>query len=408
MQLMFYRGFAFTARFLGHVHRNETETSLQAVITDTDESELEFNTAYFHGLLPRADIEPLLKEDGNFIVRKTERNGQIILALSVKWDNRIKHFMLNQDETGLYYFESHKDKTILGLIDWHMKSGEPISISSGAKLIKGIGRQPWLLSHDEIVLQKKLGEGAFGEVHLALYLTPTGKTSVAVKTMRKEASRHARLRFMKEARIMRKFKHPNVIRILGVAVYENPLMIVMELCPGGSVLAFVRKSAPVRNETKLRFSIEAAAGLAYLESKKCIHRDIAARNCLLSAKYDVKISDFGMSNERTFMHDDKLGKVPMKWLAPETMQQRVFSSKSDVWAYGVMVYEVYADGTEPYPGLSNVQARAKIVVQNYRMEMPKITPPKVAKLVYRCWESNPNERPSFSEIYAALDKIRKE
>uniref|UniRef100_A0A915AJQ2 Tyrosine-protein kinase n=1 Tax=Parascaris univalens TaxID=6257 RepID=A0A915AJQ2_PARUN len=375
---------------------------------EIDELEKELNKTCFHGLLPRADIEPLLRENGSFVVRKTQRNGEIILALSVKWDRRIKHFVFNQDESGMYYFESHKDKTIHGLIDWHMKNGEPVSTLSGVKLIKGIGRQPWLLNHDEIVLQKKLGEGAFGEVHLALYITPSGKRNVAVKTMREEATRHARLQFMKEARIMRKFAHPNVIRILGVAVYENPLMIVMELCPGGSVLAYVRKMAPVPNETKLRFCCEAAAGLAYLEAKNCIHRDIAARNCLLSAKYDVKISDFGMSDERRFIHDDKLRKVPMKWLAPETMQQRVFSSKSDVWAYGVMVYEIYADGGEPYPGLSNLQARAKIVVQNYRMEMPKITPQDVDKLVHKCWETDPNARPSFSEIYEILCKLQKQ
>ncbi|KHN74248.1 Tyrosine-protein kinase Fps85D [Toxocara canis] len=114
-----------------------------------------------------------------------------------------------------------------------------------------------------------------------------------------------------------------------------------------------------------------------------------------------------MSDERNYIRDSKLDKVPMKWLAPETMQQRIFSSKTDVWAFGIMAWEIYNDGREPYPGLTNVQARAKIVVLNYRMEMPKTTPPNVAKLIYKCWEADPDKRPSFAEIFETLDKIRK-
>ncbi|VDM13191.1 unnamed protein product [Wuchereria bancrofti] len=280
--------------------------------------------------------------------------------------------------------------------------GTPISAGSHAKLINGIGRQPWLLEHDEIQLQRKLGEGAFGEVYLAQYVQMNKVTDVAVKTMREEASRQTRLKFMKEARIMRKFSHPNVVKIMGVMVYENPLMIIMELCPEGSMLSYLRKNVPVNLDLKLRFATEASAGLAYLESRRCIHRDIAARNCLLSEQLEVKISDFGMSDERRIIHDGKLEKVPMKWLAPETMQQRIFSSKTDVWSFGVLVWEVYANGKEPYPGLSNIQTRAKIVVQNYRMEMPKTAPSAISKLVYRCWKTEPSERPSFAEIHNKL------
>ncbi|VDK56606.1 unnamed protein product [Gongylonema pulchrum] len=125
-----------------------------------------------------------------------------------------------------------QERTVHELVEWHKSTGTPVSASSHAKLVKGIVRQPWLLTHDEIQLQKKLGEGAFGEVYLAQYIQAKQVVSVAVKTMREEASRQARLKFMKEARIMRKFEHPNVIKIMGIVVFENPIMIVMELCPG--------------------------------------------------------------------------------------------------------------------------------------------------------------------------------
>ncbi|OZC05589.1 protein tyrosine kinase, partial [Onchocerca flexuosa] len=180
-----------------------------------------------------------------------------------------------------------------------------------------------------------------------------------------------------------------------------------KIISGGSLLSYLRKEkGKITPITKLRFTTEAADGMAYLHKQKCIHRDIAARNVLLSAKLDVKISDFGMSDDRLIVQDEKLEKVPVKWLAPETMQQKVYSNKTDIWSYGVLVWEIYSEGSEPYPGLSNIQTRAKIVVQNYRMEMPKETPSGVAKLVQQCWAKNPDERPDFSKIFKILKAIK--
>ncbi|PIO71262.1 protein tyrosine kinase [Teladorsagia circumcincta] len=211
---------------------------------------------------------------------------------------------------------------------------------------------------------------------------------------------------MKEARLMRKYNHKHVVKILGVAVHEHPLMLVMEVCPNGSLLSYLRKNkGSTALSEKLRFSTEASDGLAYLEKKLCIHRDIAARNCLLGAKYEIKIADFGMSDDKVIVHDDTLEKVPVKWLAPETLQDKIYSLKTDVWSYGVLVWEIYADGAEPYPGLTRLQTRAKIVVQNYRMEMPKDTPKSVADIVYSCWEKDPARRPEMSRIFRMLREI---
>uniref|UniRef100_A0AC34G3X3 Protein kinase domain-containing protein n=1 Tax=Panagrolaimus sp. ES5 TaxID=591445 RepID=A0AC34G3X3_9BILA len=280
------------------------------------------------------------------------------------------------------------EKSVVDLIDWHIRTKTPVSSTSGAKLKNSIERPPWILNHDSVKTVKKLGEGAFGEVYMADLVTEKGSVPVAVKTMREEISRDARLKFMKEARLMRKFRHEHVVLILGIAVHEHPLMLVMELCLGGSVLSYLRKQkGKTTLETKMRFVLEASSGLAYLEEKSCIHRDIAARNCLLTEKHTVKISDFGMSSERKELTDEKLDKVPVKW---------------DVWSFGVLCYEVYADGAEPYPGLTNIQTRAKIVVQNYRMDMPKDTPSAVTALVTECWAKEPGDRPAFSKILDVL------
>ncbi|KAI6213759.1 Non-specific protein-tyrosine kinase [Aphelenchoides besseyi] len=317
--------------------------------------------------------------------------------------------MINQNERGHFYLETHTEKTVGELIDWHFRTKTPCSAASGVKLKRAVERPQWILTHDSIKMQKKLGEGAFGEVFTASFSGDGGTTLVAVKTMREEMSREARLKFMKEARLMRKLSHRNIVRILGVAVHEQPLMIVMELCPGGSLLNYLRKNkGKLSLTTKLRFALEASSGLAYLEQQNFMHRDIAARNCLLTEKHELKISDFGMSDERKELTDDKLDKVPVKWLAPETMQNKIYSNKTDVW-------EIFADGQEPYPGLSNIQTRAKIIVQNYRMEMPKVcflslklfeffqdTPALISKIVNSCWAKDPADRPSFQKIHEHL------
>ncbi|CAG9535603.1 unnamed protein product [Cercopithifilaria johnstoni] len=266
---------------------------------------------------------------------------------------------------------------------------------------------------------KKLGEGAFGEVYCGEYSDSTGHTHlVAIKTMHDKASREARLNFLKEARIMRKFDHPNIVRIFGIVVDQSPLLILMELCEGGSTLSYLRKNrGMILPRIKLRFITESASGLKYLEQNNCIHRDIAARNCLLTRNHHIKISDFGMSDEKTPIQDKSLDKVPIKWLAPETMQNRIYSIKTDVWSYGVMVdknknndenlhvWEVYSEGCEPYPSLSNIQTRAKIIVQNYRMDMPQGTPPEVTSLVSKCWAKDPSDRPTFAKIHEELQGL---
>ncbi|PAV81767.1 hypothetical protein WR25_17509 [Diploscapter pachys] len=364
---------------------------------------------YYHGLIPRSDVEPLLKKDGDFLLRKTEaKPGMIVLALSVKVEGKPKHFMINMSENSQFYFESHYEKTIHRLITYHMSKKVSVASSTPAYLKRPIERSPWMINHDSIVIVKKLGEGAFGEVFLAEFESGKGrKIEVAVKTMRSEATRDARLKFMKEARLMRKYSHKHVVKILGVAVHEHPLMLTMEVCHNGALLSYLRKNAgKIDLREKLRFCVEASDGLAYLEKKQCIHRDIAARNCLLSSKMELKISDFGMSDDRSIIHDDTLNKVPVKWLAPETLTDKIYSLKSDVWAFGVLIWEIYSDGSEPYKGMSNVQARAKVVSQGYRMPSPAGAPKEIGDLLHqKIWVKNPAERIDMTKCQKKLHEM---
>ncbi|KAI1703420.1 protein tyrosine kinase domain-containing protein [Ditylenchus destructor] len=381
-------------------------------MADTEQDDISITegmgkTEYYHGMLPRVDIEPLLKEDGDFILRKTEVNGSVVLAISVLHKAAVKHFMVNQNDDKTFYIEDHAEKTVAELIEYFRVTKKPLSVTCEARLKRPIPRPEWLLNHDSIVCSKKLGEGAFGEVYLGTLKTTEEPIKVAVKTMRGEANRDARTKFMHEARLMRKFKHPNVVLIHGVAVYEAPLMIVMEFCPGGSLLSYLRNNkGKLTAEVKLKFVTEAAQGMAFLEEKKCVHRDVAARNCLLTVNNDLKISDFGMSDERQIILDVKLQKVPVKWLAKETLESKVYTMKTDVWSYAILCWEVYADGAEPYPGLNNLQTRAKIVVQDYRMKIPECAPPAVAKVINACWHKDAKERPEFAKVVKLLKSVK--
>ncbi|EGT40040.1 hypothetical protein CAEBREN_04160 [Caenorhabditis brenneri] len=370
---------------------------------------------FYHGIIPRLDAELSLRYVGDYLLRRTEPKegiGGQYLTISVKREGGFVHVPLSQDKEGskqYYFIPAIKENTILDLIDAHHAKAQPICTVWNAYLRKAVNRSTWIISHEDVILYKKIGSGAFGEVFLARMIDPTSEyvLDCAVKKLKQEASLDAKLRFMKEARMMRKvYKHKHVVMIFGIATLNSPLLILMELCPNGSLISYLRKNkGKVTVLDKLRFSQEASSGLAYLEKMNCIHRDVAARNCLLSSRNEIKISDYGLADDRGMVIDHSLDKLPIKWLAPETMQDKIYSLKSDIWAFGIMIWEIFADGDEPYPGLNNVQARAKIVVFDYRMKFPEETPIEVIQVIDICWNKNPDKRQTMSAHASALQQI---
>ncbi len=220
----------------------------------------------------------------------------------------------------MFRFEDKAFPVIRDLLNYHSKSQIPVTRSSGATLVKPISKiDKWAIRRDDLRLGRKLGRGAFGEVCEATLMTTNEK--VAVKTCRESIPQSEKRKFLMEAEILKQYDHPNVVKLIGVCAEKDPVFIIMEMLPGGAMLDFLRKKGGSQSKKKLTMMVtDACAGMAYLESMKCIHRDLAARNCLVGEGDIVKISDFGMSREEEcgiYTVSSGAKQIPIKWTAPE-------------------------------------------------------------------------------------------
>ncbi|XP_012286395.1 tyrosine-protein kinase Fer isoform X1 [Orussus abietinus] len=358
---------------------------------------------WFHGVLPREEVVRLLVNEGDFLVRETTRNDECQIVLSVCWDGH-KHFIVQTTPEGHYRFEGPTFPSIQDLILHQWQSGLPVTSRSGAILKTPILRERWELNNDDVILLDKIGRGNFGDVYKAQL--KTCKTDVAVKTCKVTLPDEQKKKFLQEGRILKQYDHPNIVKLIGICVQKQPIMIVMELVPGGSLLTYLRKnSSTIIQREQLRMCKDAAAGMRYLESKYCIHRDLAARNCLVGFDCIVKISDFGMSREEEeYIVSDGMKQIPIKWTAPEALNFGKYTSLCDVWSYGVLIWEIFSKGGNPYSGMSNSHAREKID-SGYRMPAPDGTPDEMYRLMLRCWEYEPEKRPHFDQIYTVVETL---
>ncbi|XP_011864420.1 PREDICTED: tyrosine-protein kinase Fps85D isoform X3 [Vollenhovia emeryi] len=367
---------------------------------------------WFHGVLPREEVVRLLVNEGDFLVRETIRNEECQIVLSVCWDGH-KHFIVQTTPEiavkstllqGHYRFEGPTFPSIQELIRHQWVSSLPVTSRSGAILKTPILRERWELNNDDVILLEKIGRGNFGDVYKAQL--KTCKTEVAVKTCKVTLPDEQKRKFLQEGRILKQYDHPNIVKLIGICVQKQPIMIVMELVPGGSLLTYLRKNAStITQREQLRMCKDAAAGMSYLESKYCIHRDLAARNCLVGYECIVKISDFGMSREEEeYIVSDGMKQIPIKWTAPEALNFGKYTSLCDVWSYGILIWEIFSKGGNPYSGMSNSQAREKIDA-GYRMPAPEGTPEEIYRLMLRCWDYEPEKRPHFEQIYTVAETL---
>ncbi|XP_036104640.1 proto-oncogene tyrosine-protein kinase ROS isoform X2 [Molossus molossus] len=278
---------------------------------------------------------------------------------------------------------------------------------------------------EKLTLRLLLGSGAFGEVYegtaVDILGVGSGETKVAVKTLKKGSTDQEKIEFLKEAYLMSKFNHPNILKQLGVCLLNEPQYIILELMEGGDLLTYLRKArmttfhGPLLTLVDLvDLCVDISKGCVYLEQLHFIHRDLAARNCLVSVKdYSslsriVKIGDFGLARDiykNDYYRKRGEGLLPVRWMAPESLMDGIFTTQSDVWSFGILIWEILTLGHQPYPAHSNLDV-LNYVQTGGRLEPPRNCPDDLWNLMTQCWAQEPDQRPTFHDIQDQLQLFR--
>ncbi|XP_013388416.1 uncharacterized protein LOC106157335 [Lingula anatina] len=274
----------------------------------------------------------------------------------------------------------------------------------------------WELPRDKVVLNRKLGEGAFGTVYGGESFIDDSWVAVAVKTLKIGSSVEEKLDFLSEAETMKRFNHDNIVRLLGVCTRGEPAYAVMEFMLYGDLKTYllarrqlVGKTTPEAEDVSAirltAMALDVAHGLHYLSALHFVHRDLACRNCLVHMSKTVKIGDFGMTRP-IFDHDyyrfNKKGMLPVRWMSPESLTDGKFTYKSDIWSFAILLYEIVTFGSFPYQGLTNNQV-LEFVKNGNTLELSDQASPKLKLLLKACWEYEQSKRPDTLDIIGILE-----
>ncbi|KAG8455118.1 hypothetical protein GDO86_001362 [Hymenochirus boettgeri] len=282
---------------------------------------------------------------------------------------------------------------------------------------------PVLEWHD-IKFQDVIGEGNFGQVLKARIKKDGLRMDAAIKRMKDYASKDDHRDFAGELEVLCKLgSHSNIINLLGACEHKGYLYLAIEYAPHGNLLDFLRKSrvletdpafaianstaSTLSSQQLLCFAADVARGMDYLSQKQFIHRDLAARNILVGENYVAKIADFGLSRGQEVYVKKTMGRLPVRWMAIESLNYSVYTSNSDVWSFGVLLWEIVSLGGTPYCGLTCAELYEKLP-QGYRLEKPLNCDDEVYDLMRQCWREKPYERPSFSKILLSLNRMLEE
>ncbi|NXW06862.1 FGFR1 factor, partial [Fregetta grallaria] len=307
--------------------------------------------------------------------------------------------------------------------------------SSGTPMLAGVSEYElpedprWELPRDRLILGKPLGEGCFGQVVLAEAIgldkdKPNRVTKVAVKMLKSDATEKDLSDLISEMEMMKMIgKHKNIINLLGACTQDGPLYVIVEYASKGNLREYLQARRPPGMEycynptrvpeEQLSFkdlvscAYQVARGMEYLASKKCIHRDLAARNVLVTEDNVMKIADFGLA--RDIHHIDYYkkttnGRLPVKWMAPEALFDRIYTHQSDVWSFGVLLWEIFTLGGSPYPGVP-VEELFKLLKEGHRMDKPSNCTNELYMMMRDCWHAVPSQRPTFKQLVEDLDRI---
>uniref|UniRef100_A0A5K4ETQ3 Tyrosine kinase n=1 Tax=Schistosoma mansoni TaxID=6183 RepID=A0A5K4ETQ3_SCHMA len=270
-------------------------------------------------------------------------------------------------------------------------------------------------SRKNLQLTCRLGSGAFGIVYrgvaenLPNCINTNEKIDVAVKTLKDDFTEGDVSEFLMEVNIMKQLRHKHIIEFYGVCTENGSPLLIMEYAPYGNLKEYLRRHRKIwlncdnLSLKLLNFGYQVADGMKYLESKCLIHRDLAARNILVGKHYKLKIADFGLTRfAENYYRKMKNGRVPLKWLAPESLSDKIYTIKSDVWSFGILLWEIFTLGSSPYPNI-NMTEIIQSIQSGVRNEKPLLASNTIYQIMCNCWQIDPKKRLSFSELVNLLE-----
>ncbi|KAK7079270.1 Tyrosine-protein kinase Src42A [Halocaridina rubra] len=369
---------------------------------------------WYFGDIGRPECERRLMSSDNsqgaFLVRDSETRKNEF-SLSVRDGDQIRHYRIRPRDHG-GFFISRRDpfSSLHELVDFYSTDSGGLCTKLGKPCVRqdkpdtvGLSYDTWdtwEIPKEQIQLGKKLGSGNFAEVFEGWW---NKSVPVAVKMLRR-GKMHAD-EFLAEAQLLKKMRHKNLLQLYAVCTKEEPFYIVTELMRHGSLLGYIRdRGRRIVFEDQIYIMAQVASGMEYLENMNYIHRDLAARNVLVGENYTVKVADFGLS--RLVLEDSyqahEGAKFPIKWTAPEALNFNKFTTKSDVWSFGILLMEIITYGKIPYPGMTNVEVVDRIE-NGYRMPQPSNCPLRLYNIMLETWAKDPNKRPTFNTLRWKLD-----
>ncbi|CAI4225789.1 unnamed protein product [Auanema sp. JU1783] len=381
---------------------------------------------WYAGKIPRNRAERLVLANnlpkGTFLIREREADGrEFALTIRDSEDNRnggtVKHYKIKRldHDQGFFITTRRTFKTLHELVAYYSEMADGLCcqltfpaprITPTRPDLSHDTQQNWEIPRNQLTLKDKLGDGNFGQVWYGRW---RGIVEVAIKTMKPGTMSPDA--FLQEAQIMKQCDHPNLVKLYAVCTREEPFYIITEYMCNGSLLQYLRSDG---NNLAIQALVDMAAqvanGMMYLEERKLVHRDLAARNVLVGDKISgvpvVKVADFGLA--RKLMEEDiyeaRTGaKFPIKWTAPEAATCGNFTVKSDVWSYGILLYEIMTKGQVPYPGMQNREVVEQVEL-GYRMSMPRQCPEQIYnEVMLKCWDKVPERRPTFDHLFHFFD-----
>ncbi|XP_024865685.1 tyrosine-protein kinase HCK isoform X3 [Kryptolebias marmoratus] len=400
---------------------------------------LEAEDWFFKGV-SRKDAERQLLAPGNrvgsYMIRDSETTkGSYSLSvrdMDPQAGDTVKHYKIRTLDNGGFYISPRITfSTLQELVGHYKKQGDGLCQTLTAPCLSPKPEKPWEkdaweIPRSSLKMEKRLGAGQFGEVWMGetlsrrRRLTPKRSsdcnvcsffkatynkhTKVAVKTM-KPGSMSVEA-FMMEANLMKTLQHDKLVRLNAVVTKEEPIYIITEYMEKGSLLDFLKSDEGNRVQLPklIDFSAQIAEGMAYIEQKNYIHRDLRAANILVNKALVCKIADFGLAriiedNEYTAREG---AKFPIKWTAPEAINYGSFTIKSDVWSFGILLTEIISYGRTPYPGMTNPEV-IRSLEKGYRMQRLESCPSELYEIMLECWKDKPENRPTFDYLQSVLE-----